>query len=103
MKSELAREARALGFDALGVTSPDPIPGALPRLQAFLDDGAHGDMAWLANDPPRRASPSVLWSDVRSIIVLGMNYGPDEDPLRLLEEKAAARSRSMRAATITTI
>jgi epoxyqueuosine reductase len=88
LKSELAREALALGFDALGVTAPDSIPGALPRLQAFLDDGAHGDMAWLANDPPRRASPSVLWSEVRSIIVLGMNYGPDDNPLRLLEEKS---------------
>jgi epoxyqueuosine reductase len=45
-------------------------------------------MAWLAADPQRRANPSVLWSDVRAIVVLGMNYGPDEDPLRLLEEKS---------------
>ncbi len=65
LKSELAREARALGFDAFGVTSPDSIPGALPKLQAFLDDGAHGDMTWLAADPQRRASPRVLWSEVR--------------------------------------
>lgn len=88
LKSEIAREARVLGFDAFGVTSPDSIPGALPRLRAFLDEGAHGDMTWLAADPQRRASPSVLWSDVRAIIVLGMNYGPDEDPLRLLEDRS---------------
>ncbi|EGP09500.1 iron-sulfur cluster-binding protein [Bradyrhizobiaceae bacterium SG-6C] len=55
-------------------------------MQAFLDAGAHGDMDWLANEPSRRASPKVLWSEVRSVIMLGMNYGPDENPLALLEQ-----------------
>ena len=44
-------------------------------------------MDWLANEPARRASPKVLWRDVRSVIMLGMNYGPDENPLALLEQK----------------
>ena len=44
-------------------------------------------MDWVANDPARRADPRVLWSDVRSIIMLGVNYGPDEDPLAILEHK----------------
>jgi epoxyqueuosine reductase len=42
-------------------------------------------MAWLASSPGRRASPLVLWRDVRSIIMLGMNYGPDTDPLAILK------------------
>ena len=29
----------------------------------------------------RRKSPKKLWKDVESIIMLGMNYGPDHDPL----------------------
>lgn len=86
MKAALAAEARAIGFSTIGITDPDSITGARERLQTFLDDGSHGDMDWLANEPARRASPRVLWSDVRSVIMLGMNYGPDENPLDLLEE-----------------
>lgn len=81
-------EARALGFDAVGVTDPDAIAGVLPRLKAFLDAGAHGQMAWLAADPARRADPKVMWRDVRSVIMLGVNYGPDEDPLAILQHRS---------------
>ncbi len=87
LKAALAAEARTNGFSTLGVTDPDSITGARERLQTFLDAGAHGDMDWLANEPARRASPKVLWSEVRSVIMLGMNYGPDENPLALLERK----------------
>jgi len=38
----------------------------------------------------RRASPKALWPEVRSLILLGMNYGPDSNPLALLEDKTAA-------------
>ena len=41
-------------------------------------------MTWLASTAGRRASPLVLWPDVRSIVMLGMNYGPDTDPLAIL-------------------
>ncbi len=44
-------------------------------------------MDWLASNPHRRAHPRNLWSDVRSVIMLGVNYGPDEDPLALLNQK----------------
>ncbi len=40
----------------------------------------------LPNDPQRRAHPLALWSDVRSVIMLGVNYGPDENPLTILEQ-----------------
>ncbi|MEW6641112.1 MAG: tRNA epoxyqueuosine(34) reductase QueG [Pseudomonadota bacterium] len=89
LKAALAREAQALGFDAIGVTDPSAIAGVGDRLDAFLQSGAHGDMEWLANAPARRADPRVLWPEVRTVIMLGVNYGPDEDPMALL----AARSR----------
>ncbi|HEY2247541.1 MAG TPA: tRNA epoxyqueuosine(34) reductase QueG, partial [Bradyrhizobium sp.] len=49
--------------------------------------GAHGDMDWLARDPERRADPRGLWPDVRSVIMLGVNYGPDQNPLAVLEQR----------------
>ena len=47
-------------------------------------------MAWLATTAERRASPSALWPDVRSIIMLGLNYGPDADPLAILKARDRA-------------
>ena len=44
---ELRREARAVGFDAVGVAGPDMIPEAGGRLEKFLSMGRHGDMDWV--------------------------------------------------------
>jgi len=87
LKAALANEARALGFDCIGVTGPDAIADAGKHFRDFLDAGAHGDMDWLAANPERRADPRVLWAGVRSIIMLGVNYGPDENPLAILERR----------------
>jgi len=87
LKAALKREAEALGFDCIGVTGPDSIGEAGKYFRKFLEAGAHGDMDWLASQPERRVDPRVLWPDVRSIIMLGVNYGPAEDPLSLLAKR----------------
>jgi epoxyqueuosine reductase len=83
----LAAEAHALGFDSIGITAPDAIAGVRQRLEAFLDAGAHGQMDWLADNPARRADPREMWQDVRSVIMLGVNYGPGQNPLAILEQR----------------
>ena len=88
LKVALAGEARALGFDCIGVTAPDVLADAGQHFRDFLDAGAHGDMDWLAAHPERRTDPRALWADVRSIIMLGVNYGPDYDPLVILEQRS---------------
>ena len=89
-KAEIAAEARALGFDAVGFAAPRQADGVAADLGAFLAQGLHGDMDWLARHPERRAAPVVLWPEVRSVIAVGLNYGPDEDPLALLERRDRA-------------
>jgi len=86
LKRALAERARALGFDCIGITAPGAISDAAKHFREFLDTGAHGDMDWLAQNPERRADPRGLWPDVRSVIMLGVNYGPDEDPLVILRQ-----------------
>ncbi|HJM90406.1 MAG: tRNA epoxyqueuosine(34) reductase QueG [Alphaproteobacteria bacterium] len=81
---ELRREASSLGFDALGITAADASLGMGDRLGQFLDLGRHGDMDWLVEKADRRRHPNALWPEARSIIMLGLNYGPDEDPLERL-------------------
>ncbi len=44
-------------------------------------------MAWMAANAERRGEPRALWSEVRSILMLGVNYGPDCDPLAVLQER----------------
>ena len=90
IKSALIAQARLRGFDAVGVTRPEAVPEAKARLEQFIADGAHGDMVWMATTAERRGSPLTLWPDVRSVIMLGMNYGPDEDPLAILQERNRA-------------
>jgi epoxyqueuosine reductase len=89
LKAALADEARALGFDGVGVTDPDAIADVARHFRVFLDDGAHGDMDWLAASPERRMDPRVLWPGVRSVIMLGVNYGPDENPLEILQQRTS--------------
>jgi epoxyqueuosine reductase len=38
-------------------------------------------MGWMALRADERGSPSALWSETRSVVMLGMNYGPGVDPL----------------------
>ena len=87
LKIALTRQARALGFDCIGVTDPDAIGNAGQHFREFLEAGSHGDMDWLAANPERRMHPRALWPGVRSIIMLGFNYGPDEDPLLALQKR----------------
>jgi len=71
------------------VTDPDAIADAGKHFREFLAHGGHGDMDWLAAQPERRTDPRVLWGGVRSIIMVGVNYAPDENPLETLKLRAS--------------
>jgi epoxyqueuosine reductase len=88
LKTALAAAARAQGFDVIGVTRPDAIPRAAGRLQEFLAAGAHGDMDWMVAKAERRGDPRAMWPDVRAVVMLGVNYGPVDDPLAILNERS---------------
>ncbi|WP_407494008.1 tRNA epoxyqueuosine(34) reductase QueG [Pseudooceanicola sp. MF1-13] len=85
MKEALVSEALEVGFSACRVCRPGDIPFAAERLRAFLDAGYHGDMGWLADREAWRGNPQALWPEARSVIMLAENYGPDHDPLEVLE------------------
>ncbi|MGE3148719.1 MAG: tRNA epoxyqueuosine(34) reductase QueG [Pseudorhodoplanes sp.] len=87
LKKELAAAAHAHGFDAFGIARPDSIPEAKARLARFLEEGAHGDMDWLAASAERRGDPIALWPDARAVVMLGVNYGPDGNPLAILDKR----------------
>lgn len=85
MKIRIFEQAKALGFDTAGITAPAFAKQHAQSLTAFLTHGHHGDMGWMDN--PRRFDPAQLWPEAKSVIVVGHNYGPQEDPLLALEQK----------------
>src|SRR5690606_2180241 len=87
LRAFIEREARAVGFDAVGFAGPTAAPQAASRLAEFVAQGRHGTMEWMAETMLRRSSPTALWPEVRSVIMLGMNYGPTQNPLHLLDCK----------------
>jgi epoxyqueuosine reductase len=68
--------ARELGFDAVRFTRAGLPASAHAGLAQFLDEGRHGEMEWLARNAERRTNPKALWAQARSVIMLGVNYGP---------------------------
>ena len=79
--------AEALGFDLCRIAAPRLPRQAGDNLARWIDEGQHGDMDWMARTLERRADPRALWSEVRSIVMLGVNYAPASDPLAALADR----------------
>ncbi len=77
LTQKIKAEARRLGFQLVGVTSPNP-PPHLDVYEAWLAAGRHADMAWIATERARRqrAAPREIFPECESILVLGSAYAP---------------------------
>jgi epoxyqueuosine reductase len=82
--------ATAVGFDACGFARVDAPWPASARLAEFVAAGRHGTMDWIERTAERRSHPQAMWAEARSAIVLGLNYGPDHDPLESLKQRSNA-------------
>lgn len=86
-KKDITALAQDAGFNVIGFTDPDGIEENAAYFSKFLENGFHGDMKWMEDKADRRKSPLTLWPDVKSIIMLTMNYGPATNPLDFLDHK----------------
>ena len=87
LKNSLIEKSKEFGFDVMRITKPNISQENKDYFDKFLFNNFHGEMDWLENKKERRKSPKKLWSDVESIIMLGVNYGPDHDPLDSIKLK----------------
>lgn len=87
LKRKLVDQARAEGFAALGITTPNAVPPLKPALTAFVENGWHGEMSWMAERMHWRADPAALWPEARSIIMLAEPYTPRHDPTEVLSHR----------------
>lgn len=88
-KSAIKSEALALGFDAVGIAGASASPERRARLSAFVEKGRHGDMAWMAERLAERADPQTLWPAARTVVMVALNYGPNEDPRAALARRSS--------------
>jgi len=91
LTSAVKAEARRLGFELVGVTTPEP-PPHLQTYEQWLDAGRHASMGYLAKEAARtrRADPRLILPECESILVLGIRY---DAPLPL-GERSLPRSTS---------
>ncbi|GGG96453.1 epoxyqueuosine reductase [Glycocaulis albus] len=82
--------AREAGFDGVRITRADTPWEAGDRLRAFVEAGHHGSMGWMEDTLERRVHPTAMWPEARSAVVVGLNYGPDHDPLEDLKNTGRA-------------
>ena len=81
MKEYIRDKAKEIGFEAVGFAPAISGAREKARLDAFIKLGQHGDMTWMADHVDRRKDPRSLWSEVRSVISVAANYGPNSNPL----------------------
>jgi epoxyqueuosine reductase len=87
IREAIRDRALASGFDAVGFAEAYLGAEARAGLGEFIARGYHGDMGWLAGTAARRSDPQTLWPEARTVVVLGVNYGPEDDPLALAETR----------------
>ena len=78
---QIKQKAQELGFPLVGVTNPEP-PPHLDVYASWLEDGRHGEMAYLATERAfeRRADPRRILPGCKSILVLGIPYDKPQEP-----------------------
>jgi len=90
IRAEIRAQALREGFDVVRFAAVENSSHARADLEQFLAEGRHGNMEWMSTNAERRADPKTLWPEVKTVIVVGMNYGPNGDP----RERLAARNRA---------
>lgn len=86
LPTRLRLKALEAGFQSAGVVRVADMPDLADRMSEFVARGRHGDMHWFEQRLSARGHPSALWREARSVVMLGMNYGPPGDPLAAVRQ-----------------
>ncbi len=73
LETRIKQRARDLGFELAGI-APATAADGLDRLRDWLDHGFAGEMKYMHHHAEARNHPSSILPDVRSVVMVGMNY-----------------------------
>ena len=85
-KYTISKKAKKLGFQLVGFTNPIINKKDKQRYKVFLDKNFHGEMNWLKKQYEFKSNPNKLWKNVKTILILGINYAPKENPKKFNNE-----------------
>jgi epoxyqueuosine reductase len=74
LADRIRQKSLEIGFHKIGIVSAEPLREEGERLMNWLGEGFHGQMAWLAREPEKRADPKLIFPEARSVIVVALNY-----------------------------
>ena len=74
----IKEEAKKLGFMFCGISKADFLEEEAPRLESWLNNGFHGEMAYMENHFDKRLDPRKLVDGAKSVISFALNYYTDE-------------------------
>ena len=80
-KYSITKKAREIGFDLVGFSRPEINSFAIENYKTFLKKNYNGQMKWLEKHFEKKTNPKKLWNKTQTILVLGINYGPKNNPL----------------------
>ena len=72
--ARIRARARELGFHKVGITRAENLSTEQHNLEAWLRRGYNGEMNWMSRDPAQRTDPRRLFPEVRSVVVVALNY-----------------------------
>jgi epoxyqueuosine reductase len=78
MNQFIKSTALMLGFDACGIAKADFLADDADFMRSWLNDSNHGEMHYLARNFEKRTDPRVLVPGCESVVVVLMNYFPEE-------------------------
>jgi epoxyqueuosine reductase len=80
-KHFISTKAKELGFFHIGFSKADFLEEEAPRLENWLDQNYHGEMAYMANHFDKRLDPRLLVDDAKTVISLLFNYYTNEEQI----------------------
>ncbi len=92
LEARLKAHAQALGFELVGIAAATPADG-FDRLRDWLERGFAGTMEYMHRHGDARRHPASILPEVRSILMVGMNYKPAEEPDSSTRGKIARYAR----------
>ncbi len=74
----IKRIALEIGFDACGIAKATRLDEDAERLKKWIEAGNHGEMSYLERNFEKRVDPRVLVEGCKSVVVVLMNYFPQQ-------------------------
>ncbi len=76
---EFKQKALELGFVDVGISKADFLESEAPKLENWLNQNYHGQMAYMANHFDKRLDPRLLVDGAKSVVSLLYNYFPAQE------------------------